>query len=166
LFTKLKKCNFSINTTNFLSYVISPDGLKMDNSKIQVICDWRTPHKVTDIQSFLSFANFYCQFITSYSSITIPLTHLTHKNIPWEWLPACNNAFRTLKDTFTSAPILCHFDPTLSPIVETDTSDYAIARILSLHTDDGDIHPVAFFSHTLTGAELNYDIHNKELLAM
>jgi hypothetical protein len=64
------------------------------------------------------------------------------------------------------APILHHFDPSLPPVIETDASDYAIAGILSLCTEDGEVRPVAFFSCTLMGAELNYDTHDKELLVV
>ena len=166
LYAKLEKCDFSVDTTNFLGFIISPNGLEMDEAKIKVIQDWPALRKVKDVQSFLGFANFYRRFIDGYSALTVPLTRLTRKNHPWYWSPACNAAFRLLKDAFTSAPILHHFDPSLPPIVETDASDYAIAGILSLLTDDGDVRPVAFFSRTLTGAELNYDTHDKELLAI
>src|SRR5258708_1553369 len=98
--------------------------------------------------------------------MSVPLNRLTHKNVCWDWSPACRDTFQLLKKVFTSAPVLHHFDPALPPIVETDTSDYAIAGIFSLRADDGDIHPVAFYSHTLMGAELNYDTHNKELLTI
>ena len=59
LFIKVDECKFSVDTTNFLGFIVSPDGLKMDDSKIQVIHDWPTPHRVKDIQSFLGFVNFY-----------------------------------------------------------------------------------------------------------
>ena len=65
-----------------------------------------------------------------------------------------------------TAPILHHFDLSLLPVVKTDTSDYAIAGILSLCAEDGEIYPVAFYSCMLTSAELNYDTHDKELLAV
>ena len=51
-------------------------------------------------------------------------------------------------------------------IIETDTSDYAIAGIVSLHCSDNEIRPVAYFSQTLSAPELNYDTHDKELLAI
>jgi len=98
--------------------------------------------------------------------MTVPLTRLTRKDAKWTWTPACEEAFGLLKESFISAPILHHFDPSLPPIVETDASDYAIAGILSVRTDDDDIHLVTYYSRTLTGAELNYDTHNKELLAI
>src|SRR5882757_1538561 len=111
LFCKLEKCNFSIDTTNFLGYIVSPDGLQMDDAKIQVIKDWPTPRKVKEIQSFLGFANFYRCFIANYSDITIPLTCLTHKNFLWHWTTIYDDTFRLLKSAFSSVPILCHFNP-------------------------------------------------------
>ena len=96
----------------------------------------------------------------------VPLMRLTRKNSPWNWSLACDKAFNLLKSAFTTAPILVHFDPALPPVVETDASDYAIAGIFSVRTDDGKVHPVAFYSRTLQGAELNYDTHDKELLAI
>jgi hypothetical protein len=166
LYAKVDKCEFNVTTTNFLGFIISPDGLQMDEAKVQVIRDWPQPKKVKEVQSFLGFANFYRRFIANYSDLTVPLMRLTHKNAPWHWSPACTEAFELLKRAFTSAPILHHFDPALPPIVETDASDYAIAGILSVRTDNDEVHPVAFFSRTLTGAELNYDTHDKELLAI
>ena len=166
LYAKVEKCAFSVDTTDFLGFVVGPEGLRMDDTKIQVIRDWPTPRKVRDIQSFLGFSNFYRRFIASYSNITVPLTRLTRKDAPWVWSPECELAFQLLKDAFTSAPILHHFDPSLPPIVETDASDYAVAGIFSVCAEDGEIHPVAFYSRTLSGAELNYDTHDKELLAI
>ena len=132
-----------------------PDGLQMDTSKIPVIHDWSTPRNAKNVQSFLGFADFYRRFIASYPGITVPLTWLT-----------CKDAFQLLKTAFTSVPTLHHFDPSLPPVVGTYAFDYAIAGTLSVHTEDGQVHPVAFFSRTLSGAELNYDTHDKELLAI
>ena len=159
LFAKLDKCEFNVNTTNFLGYIISPEGLKMDDTKVQVIQEWPVPRKVKDVQSFLGFANFYRRFIVNYSDLSVLLSHLTHKNSAWKWSPDC-------QEVFTTAPILHHFNPLLPPIVETDASDYAVAGIFLLHMEDGDMHPVMLYSHTLMGAELNYNTHNKELLAI
>jgi RNase H-like domain found in reverse transcriptase len=50
--------------------------------------------------------------------------------------------------------------------VETDASDYALGAILSLFDEEGVLHPVAFHSRTFTGAKLNYNVHDKELLAI
>ena len=105
----------------------------MSVEKIKAIQDWPKPCKVKDIQSFLSFVNFYCRFIHEYSDIVIPLTHLTWKGIPWSFSDDCHIAFQHLKDTFTSAPILTHWLPDHPIIVETNASDYAISGIISIH---------------------------------
>ena len=70
-----------------------------------------------------------------------------------------------LKQAFAEAPILSHWVPNRQLIVKTDASDYALAAILSIVLDD-DIHPIAFLSRSFTDTEINYDTHNKELLAI
>ena len=166
LYCKLPKCEFSVTTCEYLGYILSPDGFRMSPEKIATVVDWPMPRKVKDIQSFLGFCNFYCRFIDKYSDITIPLTRLTRSNIKWDWSAACQTAFDTLKTAFTEAPVLSHWIPGRQITVKTDASDYAIAAILSITGDDGDIHPVAFRSRTLGPSELNYDMHDKELLAI
>ena len=66
LYCKPEKCHFNKDTVNYLGFILSKDGLKMDSSKIQTIQDWPEPRKVKDIQSFLGFANFYRRFISNY----------------------------------------------------------------------------------------------------
>ena len=167
LHAKLGKCTFHTDTIEYLGFIVSPAGISMDSAKTQVISDWPVPKNVKEVQSFLGFANFYRRFIANYSDIVVPLTRLTRKDTPFIWSPACQTAFEGLKHAFTTAPVLIHFDPKLPIVVETDGSDYAIAAILSQVTvEDGDLHPVAFHSRTMQPAELNYEIYNKELLAI
>jgi len=67
---------------------------------------------------------------------------------------------------FTSAPVLIHPDPTKPFIVETDASNFALGAILSHFGINGLLHPVAFYSRKLISAEINYQVYNKELLAI
>jgi len=166
LYAKAEKCKFHSESVEYLGYILSPSGLTMSDDKIKIIQDWLEPKKVKDIQSFLGFANFYCRFIFNYLDIVIPLTCLTQKDIPWKFDSFCQDTFNSLKKAFTSAPILTHWIPDAQLIVETDALDYALAVILSIVNEDNEVHPVAFHSHTFTAAELNYDTHNKELLAI
>ena len=96
----------------------------------------------------------------------VPLTRLTQKNTPWNFNSDCRHAFQTLKQAFTMAPVLAQWKPDCQIIVETDTSDYALAAILSIQDTDSEVHPVAFKSRTFTRSELNYNVHDKELLAI
>ena len=166
LYAKVEKCKFHSESVEYLGYILSPSGLTMSDDKIKIIQDWLEPKKVKNIQSFLGFANFYCQFIFNYSDIVIPLTHLTRKDIPWKFDSSCKDAFNSLKKAFTSAPILTHWIPDAQLIMETDASDYALTAILSVVNEDNEVHPVAFHSRTFTMVELNYDTYDKELLAI
>ena len=166
LYAKVEKCKFHSESVEYLGYILSPSGLTMSDDKIKIIQDWLEPKKVKNIQSFLGFANFYCQFIFNYSDIVIPLTHLIRKDMPWKFDSSCKDAFISLKKAFTSAPILTHWIPDAQLIVETDASDYALTAILSVVNEDNEVHPVAFHSRTFTVVELNYDTHDKELLAI
>jgi hypothetical protein len=119
-----------------------------------------------DVQSFLGFANFYRHFIKGYSSIVAPLTRLTRKDTPFAWTSDCTHTFNNLKTAFTTAPILRHFDYDREVIVQTDASDFISARVLSQYDDNGVLHPIAFFSQKHSPAECNYEIYDKELMAI
>ena len=92
--------------------------------------------------------------------------HLIHKGVPWSFSNNCRKSFLHLKEAFTSAPVLVHWIPDTPITVETDASDYAVTTILSITCSDNEIHPVTFHSRTLSRAELNYNNHDKELLAI
>jgi hypothetical protein len=108
------------DTVEYLGFILSPEGLKMEPSKVQTIQDWPDPHKIKDIQSFLGFANFYRRFISDYSKIVVPLTRLMRKGVPWNFSDAARKSFEVLKSAFTSAPILAHWLPDKQMIIETD----------------------------------------------
>ena len=167
LYIKLEKCEFEQTTTQFLGYIISPEGLSMDPRKIQAVIDWPPPKNEKEIQRFVGFANFYRKFIRNFSKIITPITQLTKKTVPFSWTPEAQEAFIKLKSLFTSAPILIHPNPELPFTVEVDASDTAVGAVLSQRTGEKMLlHPCAFFSRQMSPAERNYDIGNKELLAI
>lgn len=165
LYAKAEKCEFHTTRVEFLGYVISPDGISMDTKKVQAILDWPPPHNLTETRSFLGFCNFYRRFICNYSKIVTPLTALTKKGLTFQWNTSQQTAFETLKQAFTSADLLKHYDPKQQLVMETDASDTAIAGILS-YEDAGKLYPLAFMSRKMLPAELNYEIHDKEMLAI
>ncbi|ESK88323.1 hypothetical protein Moror_14826, partial [Moniliophthora roreri MCA 2997] len=87
-------------------------------------------------------------------------------DIKWNWRPEAQKVFVDLKEAFTQVLVLTHWEPNWLITIETDASNYAIAAILSITLSNSKLHPVTFLSRTLTGAKLNYDTHDKELLAI
>ena len=166
LYAKLFKGQFSVKETEFLGYIIKPGGITTDSRKVQAIIEWDTPRNIKDVQSFLGFANFYRRFIKEYSKIAEPLTSLTHKDKKFAWSPEAQKAFDELKRRFMESPILAFFDPERDVIIETDASDHTIAGVISQPDDQGRLRPLTFYSKKLGPAECNYQIYEKELLAI
>jgi len=138
----------------------------MVQNKVEAVLSWETPGSLTEVQAFLGFANFYRRFIQDYSQIAKPLTELTNKTEQWAWNGEAEAAFKQLKRWFTTAPILAHFDPKKPVIIETDACNFAIGVVLLQQDDKGRLHLVAFHSTKFQPAEINYEINNKELLAV
>ncbi|CAJ0966322.1 unnamed protein product [Ranitomeya imitator] len=140
----------------------------MDPVKVQAIHDWIQPTSVKSLQKFLGFANFYHRFIANFSSAVKPLTDLTKKGADvTNWSSAAVSAFQELKRRFTSAPVLRQPDVSLPFQVEVDASEIGAGAILSQRNFDGSLmKPCAFFSRKFSPAERNYDVGNRELLAM
>lgn len=166
LYAQPEKCEFCVSETKFLGIIVSRDGLRMDPDKVSTVVHWKTPTCLTDVQSFIGFGNFYRRFIRNFGTIIAPLVALTKKGTPFAWSSSCQLAFDQLKKAFTEAPVLKPFDWNREVIVETDASDYVSAGVLSQPDDDGIIHPVAFFSKKHSATECNYEIYDKELLAI
>jgi hypothetical protein len=83
LFAKPEKCTFGVKEVEFLGMIVSREGIKMDDSKVNAIREWPTPKTVRGVRSFLGLANFYCRFIEGYAQVTRPLNDLTKKNTPF-----------------------------------------------------------------------------------
>ncbi|XP_048048359.1 uncharacterized mitochondrial protein AtMg00860-like [Megalobrama amblycephala] len=103
----------------------------MDEGKVAAIKNWPIPTTVKELQRFLGFANFYRRFIQNYSSITSPLTSLLrNKPKSLSWTPSATEAFNTLKQAFTTAPLLVHPDPDKAFVVEVDASTTGVGAVL------------------------------------
>ena len=161
-----KKSVFHTQRVDFLGYTITPNEIMMQEEKVMAVKDWPAPTDVRGIRAFLGFLNFYRRFIKGFGEIARPLTELTKKGKPFEWTNECERAFTILKEKILSQPILWHPQPERQFEVEADASDFAIGGQLGQRDDEGRLHPVAFFSKKLNGPELNYQVHDKELMAI
>ncbi|GLB39530.1 putative coprinopsis cinerea okayama7 130 [Lyophyllum shimeji] len=169
VFLNAKKCEFDRSQVEYLGFIISSKGVQMNPKKLDTISKWPIPKTAKQIQQFLGFTNFYRRFVHRYAEICLPLTNLTtnecKKSFPG-LNPDALAAFEQLKLIFTTAPVLRHFDPTLPSTVVTDASDYALASVHLQPDSEGLLHPVAYYSRKFAPSEINYEIHDKELLAI
>src|SRR5258705_950631 len=166
LFLKPEKCKFKQKEVKCLGLVISKDHVTMDPMKVCRVTEWLTPMKVKEVQSFLGFVNFYQKFIHDFSNIACPLYALTRKTQQWVWGSPEQEAFDALKKAVTSAPILTFPSQSGRFCLECDTSNFATRVVLSQAQADGMHQPITFMSKGFSDVEYNYQIHDKEMLAI
>jgi hypothetical protein len=167
LWLKPKKCEFARDKVEYLGLLISCNRICMDPTKVKAVTEWPAPRTTTELQRFISFANFYRRFINQFSKTARPLHELTKEGTVFRWSPQCNTAFKHLKEAFTTAPILKKADPYWAFLLECNCSDFALGAVLSQECPkEGLLHPVAYLSRSLIKSKQNYEIFNKELLAI
>jgi hypothetical protein len=130
LYAKFSKCAFWLKEVLFLGHVISAEGIAVDPNKIQEVLNWKSPRSVTQIRSFLGLAGYYRRFIPNFSKIAKPMTKLLEKEAKFKWSLQCEEVFLTLKQLFTTAPVLAQLDIEKLFDVYCDTSDTSIGGVL------------------------------------
>jgi len=166
LFVKPEKCKWKVREVEFLGVVISPKGVEMQKEKVEGVLNWPAPRNIKEVQKFLGLANYYRRFIKDFARIAAPLHVLVRKEQKWKWEKEQEEAFEELKAVFTTEPILAIPDIDREMRVEADASDYMTGGVLSMKCNDGKWRLVAFISKLLNATEWNYEIHNKEILAV
>jgi hypothetical protein len=167
LYLRPEKCEFEKTRIEYLGLIILENRVEMDLVKVAGVADWLEPCNKREVQSFLGFANFYHRFIKDFSHHARPLFNLTKNKQKWQWGSSEASAFRKLKELVTSAPVLTTPADDQPFRIEVDSSDFATSAVLSqLSTEDGKWHPVAYYSKSLLETERNYEIHDKEMLAI
>ncbi|KAL6352553.1 hypothetical protein LRP88_13017 [Fusarium phalaenopsidis] len=147
-------------------HIISHNEIRMDPKKVSAVKEWEEPTNVKEVQAFLGFANYYRKFLKAFGRIAAPLTELTKKDKTFVFGNKAKDAFDKIKELILSEPVLKMFDPSQPIELETDASDFALGAQIGQRDDKGLLHPIAFYSHKLHGAELNYPIYDKEFLAI
>jgi hypothetical protein len=161
LYANIKKCTFCTDQVAFLGFVVSEQGIRVDESKVKAIKEWPTTTNVSQVRSFHGLASFYRQFVKDFSTNAAPLNELTKKGIMFKWSEPQENAFHELKKRLTEAPLLVLSDFTKTFEVECDASRIGIGGVLMQERKS-----VTSFSKKLGGAQLNYSVYDKEVYAL
>ncbi|XP_061348290.1 uncharacterized protein LOC133293702 [Gastrolobium bilobum] len=160
-----EKCHFMVREDIVLGHKISKDGLEVDKTKIEQIEKLPPPVNIKGIISFLGHAGFYMRFIKYFSKISKPLSHLLEINTPFHFDEACLKTFEELKHKLIYSPIIIALDWSLPFELMCDASDWAVGAVLGQRKNRV-FHSIYYASRTLNGAQLNYTVTEKELLAV
>ncbi len=167
LYLKAEKCKFEREQVEYLGLIISHDWVVMDLVKVAAVTEWPCLRDRKEVQLFLGFVNFYQRFTERFSHIAWPMFDLTKKDTPFVWFPECDAANAALKAKVTEAPVLILLNERQPFRVKSDSSDFVLGGVLQqLSEEDGKWHPVVFLSKSLSLVEQNYEVHDKELLAV
>ncbi|GJV13750.1 reverse transcriptase domain-containing protein [Tanacetum coccineum] len=160
-----EKCYFMVKEGIVLGHKISKNGLEVDRAKVDVITKLPPSTTVKGIRNFLGHAGFYRRFIQDFSKIARPMTHLLEKDTPFIFSDECLASFKILKKRLTEAPILVSPDWDLPFELMCDASDYAVGAVLGQRKDKY-FRPIHYASKTLSDAQTNYTVTEKELLVV
>lgn len=163
---KASKCHFLKEEIVYLGFVISKDGVKMDQKKVQAIKNLVEPTDTKQLKSFLGMAGFYRKFIPSFSLIASPLHHLLKKGVVFDWNDECQFAFKRLIEVMCKDIVLQYPDFKEIFYLTTDASNFGIGAVISQKNNSGYDQPIAFISRSLIAAEQNYSVTEKECLAI
>ena len=176
LYVKPEKCAFEQEEIEYLGVIVGKGQLRMDPKKLHAVLNYPTPRNATDIRAFLGFTGYYRYFVKNYSAIVRPLLALTRKSATFHWGKEEQAAFDEIRTIMCRAPVLRQPDFQKKFYLQTDASAYGVGAVLSQEGDTTTpslakfkkpvTHPVAFFSATFTPTERNYDIYERELLAV
>jgi hypothetical protein len=140
---------------------VTPQGIEVDEAKIEAIKSWPIPTTLTQLQSFLDLAGFYRRFVREFSTIAAPVNDLTKKGVPFYWGGAQEHSFNTLIGKLTHAPLLQLPDFGKTFELECDASEIRIGGVL---LQEGKL--IAYFSENLSESSLKYSTYDKELYAL
>ena len=160
IFLKLNKCAFEQQELEYLGHIVTAQGFKVDQNKIQVMLDWPQPTNVSELRGFLGLIGYYRKFIRHYGIWARPLTYLLNKG-QFGWTNATDTAFMLLKQAMTTTPTLAMPNFQQSFIIERDASREGIGVVLTQQD-----RPIAIMSRALGVSKLSWSTYAKEILSI
>jgi len=160
LVVNLSKCTFAQPQVEYLGHIIRGDGVATDPIKIEAITQWPAPENVTQLRSFLGLIGYYRRFVENYGYICRPLFQALKKD-NFQWSAEQQEAFNTLKNRMTQAPVLALPDFTKPFVLEADACSYGIGAVLM---QGG--RPISYFSKAIGPRATTWSTYDKEALAI
>ncbi|GFX49188.1 retrovirus-related Pol polyprotein from transposon 297 [Trichonephila clavipes] len=158
------KCKFGCEELKYLGLIINKEGIKTDETKVQAIVEMKPPpHNSKEVPKFLGMSQWYAKFIKNYADICEPLYNLKRKlkRFIYIWSIEAQKAFDAVKAAIKKAPVLKFPDFKKPFELFTDASSIGVGAVLNQEQ-----RPVVFASRTLSAAEKNYTVTERECLAV
>jgi len=85
LYIKPEKCMWKVKKVGFLGVIIGPNGIEIEEEKVNRVLSWPEPKNVKDVRKFLGLTNCYKRFIKDFAQVARPMNMLMRKDVKWQW---------------------------------------------------------------------------------
>lgn len=162
-----EKCQYNLTEVEFIGYRIDAQGLRPTSEKIQAVKNFRKPHTIAELRSFLGLLTFLSPFIRNFASKTEPLRELVRKYSEWSWGQRQDEAFMQIKKSIIDN-VQTHgfFQTKARTVMFTDASMVGLGAVLCQLQQDNSWQVIEFASKTLTDVERRYPQTQREALAV
>jgi len=160
------KCDFSKSCVDYLGYNIGVTGISPSESNVATVWNFSEPSNVVELRRFYGLCSYFHRFICNFSEILHPSTQLLKQGVAWCWEDSRKRAFETLRNIIIEKPVLACYKTDGAIEVHTNACDYGIGAVMYQQQKDGQFKPVCYIFRTLSPAEKNYGITEKECLAI
>ena len=149
-----------------LYHFLLSSGVSTIPEKVHAIKNWPVPQNAHDVKSFLGMIGFYQKFIPRFAALAVPLSNLLRKENAFTWTQVEQTSFEDLKHALANASSLALPNPSLPYIIHLDASGSALGATLSQESRNQGLKLLDCLSRKMNSAELNYPVHEHELLAL
>uniref|UniRef100_A0A914Z536 RNA-directed DNA polymerase n=1 Tax=Panagrolaimus superbus TaxID=310955 RepID=A0A914Z536_9BILA len=165
---RIDKCYFGMEEIKYLGFLISKEGIRPDPANIEKVKNFTRPTSLTQVRSFIGATSYFRRFIPNFAKIMSPLYDLTTKgeNVKENWKDEHETAFKAIIQKLVEAPVLAPPKFGKPFEMETDASKEAFAACLLQRDDNGQLHPISFFSRKMNKHERNYSSIELEALGV
>jgi hypothetical protein len=161
------KMRVGFPNVEYLGHLVMPSGTAPMGIKVEAIVKMLPPSDVSELRAVLGTANYYRKFVKDYSIIAAPLNNLVRQDVAWDWSEACQQAFDTIKERLTQAPILRRPDCSREFEFEfhTDWSGVGLGAVLIQRDNNKREYVIAYASRSNNRTERNYSSYPGKCLA-
>ncbi|XP_057452760.1 uncharacterized protein LOC130744605 [Lotus japonicus] len=160
-----EKCSFGILGGKFLGFMVTSRGIEVNPDKCKAIVNMKSPSNIREVQRLTGRLAALSRFLPKAGDRAAPFFACLKKNVTFQWMGACEEAFQQLKELLASPPMLAKPTPGIPLILYLAVTEAAVSTIL-LQEENKQYKIIYFVSHTLQGAEARYQKIEKVALAI